>query len=160
MLRKKKAMKLLNGYLRGGRRTRCDFFPFFLFVYYSLLFLYWPPIFWKKFIQCKNLHAVKCNFSMDGEIWRIRYLLRLQSSFFQRVKKLVDLGDLSSGSWRTACLLSLPSPLPFVGTESRPEQQSLLFIQVIQYTFTEHLLHARHQSAGGGSSYWRISVSL
>ena len=54
---------------------------------------------------------------MDGKVWRIRNLLRLQSGFFQRVKKLMDLGDLSSGSWHRACHLYLPSSLPLVGME-------------------------------------------
>lgn len=145
MLRKKKQTKMLNGY-RGWEENRGDFFS--LSFYLSIIFYF----FYTDHVSSgKNVSSVKISIQPNESwVWLERFAV---SSTAWRHWWI---WGMSSGSWRRACLLSFPSPLPFVGTERSLEQQSLFFIQIIQYIFTEHLLRARHQSAGGNSS----SISL
>lgn len=94
---RKKQTKMLSGYyLRDGKRIRgadCPSFYLSIILYFfSILTMYHLEKFSSSVI------SIQSNASQKRESWRIHYLLRLQSNFFQRVKKLVGLGDLSAGS--------------------------------------------------------------
>lgn len=155
--KKKNQTNKLNGYLGGRRRIRDDFLSICLsFSTFSMLVY----IIWKKrIIQCKNLHTPQCELLVDEEIWIIHCLLWestlwLQGSFPRGMEKLVDLVFFFSQTTEKACLLSLPSPLSYLGLESCLQQQK----PFIHSSNSIHVcwvpkLHARYHSVGDGSSF-------
>lgn len=71
----------MNGYLRSGRRIKNNYpspplLSVCLFSTFSILTLY--HVGGKKYPYV-NLHSAKCKRSMERDIWRIHYLLQLDS---------------------------------------------------------------------------------